>query len=120
MARPKNPQEGSWTLPGGGSSSVDEFQSVSLVDEIRSKGYGVVDVIKLDIEGFEYEVVESLLESDLRIGQILLEYHHFFPNISIKRTRQTKRFLKEKGFVCYYRQGQDHCYIHRSKLSGIL
>ena len=120
MSKPENPQEGSWTLPDGGTSLVDEFRSVSLVEEIKSKGYTAVDVIKLDIEGFEYEVIDSLLNSDVKIGQILLEYHHFFAHINVNQTKSAKKILKNKGYICYHKRGQDYCYVHSSKiLQGI-
>jgi hypothetical protein len=47
--------------------------------------YAVI-IVKLDIEGAEYEVIESLLESGAinRINELFIEWHdHFFTKSSI-------------------------------------
>ena len=48
-------------------------------------------VVKLDIEGAEYEVIESMLNSGAinRVNELYIEWHdHFFPN-------KNSHFLKE-------------------------
>lgn len=107
MSKPKDPLEGSWTINGGGGNGVDEFESVSLVKEIQRYGYQKIDVVKLDIEGFEYEVIDELLNSPLEIRQILVEFHDFFPNISILKSLKMRWLLKKKGYTCFYKHHYD-------------
>jgi FkbM family methyltransferase len=44
-----------------------------IVDEI---GAGAPDILKMDIEGFEYDVIDDILSGPLRPHQWLIEFHH--------------------------------------------
>ena len=52
-----------------------------------------IDVLKMDIEGAEYEVVDDLIASGEleRVGQLLIEFHHRFEGISIQQTGRLVR-----------------------------
>jgi hypothetical protein len=52
----------------------------SLADIMQFLGHKKIDVLKMDIEGLEYEIIESIVNSDIKIVQILIEFHdRFFP-----------------------------------------
>ena len=54
---------------------------------IREKlGHDRIDLIKMDIEGAEYEVLEGLLASPIKPAQLLVEFHHRFCGIGIEKT----------------------------------
>lgn len=67
-------------------SLVDEHDSVDVLlkefKEIANDlGHQSIDVLKMDIEGSEYAVMEGILNSGIPIKQILVETHErFFPN----------------------------------------
>lgn len=92
----------------GSLSSVggSEFDTRPISGEIRrldliasSLGHNHIDVLKMDIEGAEYEVIQSLLEmSGLRIDQILIEFHHRFSGITKVQTRKAVKQIKSLGF----------------------
>jgi hypothetical protein len=50
----------------------------SLADIMQFLGHKKIDVLKMDIEGLEYEIIESIVNSDIKIVQILIENinHH--------------------------------------------
>ena len=52
---------------------------------MRDLGHERLDVLKMDIEGAEYEVVADVLASGIDIGQLLIEFHHRFSNVGIER-----------------------------------
>ena len=54
----------------------------SIVQEMEMNGHDSIDLLKIDIEGFEYEVLQSCLEERIPIKQICVEFHDFFPEIS--------------------------------------
>ena len=55
----------------------------------------------MDIEGSEYEIIESILNTDINIDQILIEFHdQFFENRIIK-TRKAVKILKENGYEIF-------------------
>ena len=51
-------------------------------------GHDSIDLLKIDIEGFEYEVLEDCLEDRIPIKQICVEFHDFFPEISKAKTKE--------------------------------
>lgn len=57
-----------------------------------------IDVLKMDIEGSEYEVIESLISSNIFIGQILVEFHDRFFNKKIPKSYISTKLLKENGY----------------------
>jgi EAL domain-containing protein (putative c-di-GMP-specific phosphodiesterase class I) len=52
----------------------------------------------MDIEGAEYDVLETLLNSNIRVNQILVEIHErFFPN-GIQRTKSLLKAFYKAGY----------------------
>ena len=60
-----------------------------------------VDVLKMDIEGSEYAVIEQILRDGLsvRIGVILIEFHHWMSAFSRNDTRKAMANLAVAGFL---------------------
>jgi FkbM family methyltransferase len=56
------------------------------------------DVLKMDIEGAEYAVLPDVLESELRPSQILVEFHHRWPEVGARRTRDAIALLNRHGY----------------------
>lgn len=61
-------------------------------------GHPRVDLLKMDIEGAEYDVIEGLLASPLRPRQLLVEFHHRFPGIGLEATARAIGALREAGY----------------------
>ncbi len=64
-------------------------------------GHNRLDILKMDIEGAEYEVVEDLLGSDIQVSQILIEFHHRFSYIGTAKTRRAIQQLNKAGFKIF-------------------
>jgi FkbM family methyltransferase len=58
-----------------------------------------IDVLKMDIEGSEYDVLDDILSSSVPVTQILIEFHHRFPGRSLKDTKGAIEKLKTKGYL---------------------
>lgn len=70
------------------------FQSVLGIIQVKR-----IDILKLDIEGTEFAIIEDILNSDVEIKQICLEIHPlYFSN----PYEETKKFLK-KMFAANYK-----------------
>ena len=41
-------------------------------------GHQTIDLLKMDIEGAEYDVIDNLEEQEVEINQILIEFHHMY------------------------------------------
>ncbi len=61
-------------------------------------GHARLDVLKMDIEGGEYAVIDDLLATGVSIRQLLVEFHHHFPEIGLARTEQTVQALAAAGY----------------------
>ena len=61
-------------------------------------GHGRVDVLKMDVEGAEYGVIDDLLASGLRPDQLLVEFHHQLPHVGPEPTRRAVRALRTAGY----------------------
>jgi methyltransferase FkbM-like protein len=65
---------------------------------MQQVGCSEIDMLKLDVERVEYEVLDDMLKSDIKVRQLLVEYHHRFPQVGIERTNQSIAKLCANGF----------------------
>ena len=87
------------TLFNGSSSSntKEKIMIISAVDYIKSKNYSKIDLIKINIEGGEYELLNSLLEHPEIIRHIKyfqIQFHDFIPNAEEMRNEIQTRLSK--------------------------
>lgn len=58
-------------------TSLTKIECIDLSSLKKNFNLSQIDLLKIDIEGYEYELFSSLSKNDLEnINQILLEYHH--------------------------------------------
>jgi FkbM family methyltransferase len=69
---------------------------------MQELGHDRIDILKMDVEGAEYEVVEDLIRSRPPIRQLLVEFHHRFPTLGAKKTKDAIRLLKNHGFQIFW------------------
>ncbi len=61
-------------------------------------GHSTIDVLKIDIEGGEYEVLADLLAVGPYPRQLLVEFHHGEPGIPFARTQAAIGQLRRGGY----------------------
>ena len=91
-----------------------DLPCTSLAREMEMNGHDSIDLLKIDIEGFEYEVLESCLAERIPIKQICVEFHDFFPEIPKAKTRAMIRALESHGFDLIHRHRHDHTFLRRA------
>ena len=64
----------------------------------RELGHDRIDVLKIDIDGGEYEIIPDLIAAEPPVGQILLEFHHNFRTLSFRHTRDAVAALRSHGY----------------------
>ena len=82
---------------GKGEAIRERIKIISTVDYIKSKDYQTVDLIKINIEGGEYEFLTSLLEHPEltnRIKYFQIQFHDFVPDAQKMRNEIQKRLSK--------------------------
>ncbi|MDZ7803349.1 FkbM family methyltransferase [Thiohalophilus sp.] len=61
-------------------------------------GHDHIDLMKIDIEGAEYDVLENMLDHSIKPEQLLVEFHHRIPGIGPKKTAALIRRLRAAGY----------------------
>lgn len=64
-------------------------------------GHEAIDLLKMDVEGAEYDVIDDLYQSTIRPRQILVEFHDRFPGVGIKKTRNAVARLRSMGYLLF-------------------
>ena len=87
-----------------GEASVDdpiEVPAFSLSSITNKLDHDRIDLLKMDIEGAEYEVLDGLLVSDIKPTQLLVEFHHRFSGIGLKKTAELIERLGDAGYKIF-------------------
>lgn len=120
--------EVSFNLPGndehvsGSIENIDSNKSItveckSMQSILKELGVDRIDVLKMDIEGSEYKVIENLISSGIFPDQILVEYHHFFDSVSNAETKRSIDLLLSNGYELFRIDGYDYCFIRKQLLA---
>ena len=65
--------------------------------------------MKIDIEGAEYSVLESIMKSPVKIKQIAVEFHNgVLPGIPRSRTIRSLIRMFMKGYRIVHKGGSNH------------
>jgi FkbM family methyltransferase len=76
--------------------------SVKRLDTIMGElGHTHIDILKMDIEGAEYQVIKDLKNTNIRPTQILLEFHHFFNDELLQKTKNAIITMREMGYKTF-------------------
>lgn len=83
---------------GGGGRKTHILPVARLTTVLDRLGHDRIDILKMDIEGAEYEVIDDIINAPVRISQVLIEFHHRFGNIGISRTKEAISKLNKAGY----------------------
>lgn len=65
-------------------------------------GSARIDVLKMDIEGAEYDLLPAIVRCPVPIGQLLIEFHHRAGIGSLKDTVNGVEQLRSAGFQLFH------------------
>lgn len=105
------------------SHSTDTASSESIAcDSVESvmkrHGHHHVDLLKLDIEGAEYDVIRHIIERRIDVCQICVEFHHFMglPHIQRKHTIAAIFSLLRHGYLLISKDGENYTFVRKDAL----
>lgn len=99
-----NPEAGSIALSSGGAEGGSTtVRTLSLESVLRIAGADHLDLLKLDIEGAEFDLLQHTPDPVLeRIHQLTIEFHDFLPDFAGSGLFETcRRRLESLGFECF-------------------
>lgn len=82
----------------GSVAQAIEVPARSLATMCRLLGHEHIDLLKVDVEGIEYAVLDSMLATRLRPTQVLVEFHHRFRGLAPAATERMARKLVATGY----------------------
>jgi FkbM family methyltransferase len=74
----------------------------SLPTIMRELSHDRIDLLKMDIEGFEYEVLQSMIDSAVRPAQIAVEFHHRMYGYAPAATNEAVMALRQNGYHLFH------------------
>jgi FkbM family methyltransferase len=84
------------------SSRTTVFPVYRLKTIVKQLGHKIIDLLKIDIEGAEYDVIEDIVASDVHISQLAVEFHHRFAELNVSQTEESVRLLNKKGYKIFH------------------
>jgi FkbM family methyltransferase len=115
------------TVNTPGSELVVPVQTIPTI--MSQLHHDHLDVLKMDIEGGEYGVLDSMLNAGIKPAQLALELHPYLLNMSEgkpigspdgwAKTAACVERLRDEGYRVFFTsdRGREYSFIHRSALA---
>ena len=110
LSPPTDDEEGSWSAFSEKHSTL-EVPALDLETLMKQNGHSYLDLLKLDIEGAEYDVLDDLLKKKIPVRQVLVEFHHgILP--TVRRSQSVRSILKmvTRGYKLLNQEGNNHTF----------
>ena len=69
----------------------------------------------------EYEVIDTMKETGIKPAQVLVEFHHRFKGVGVKRTIAAVNKMREMGYKVFYisKTGEEISFIREDMIAKI-
>jgi FkbM family methyltransferase len=83
------------------------------------QGVTHLDGLKMDVEGFEYDIIRDIVESEIRPTQLMIEFHHRMYSIPCQRTKDAVNLLIKYGYELYYvsKSGHEYAFVDQREFA---
>jgi len=111
LAADLDPAGNSWFASNEAAEKL-EVPCTDLTDLMIRNHHDRIDLLKLDIEGSEYAVIDHLLKNRLPVRQICVEFHHrILPGIRRSETIRAMLKLIMRGYKLVDQTGANHTFV---------
>lgn len=101
---PTNPKGVSGSLVQSECVNPNDIISVkmkSFKDITKELGHTHIDLLKMDIEGSEYDVLIDIINSNVTIKQLIVEFHDRLFDLENYRSKEIVNKLKDNGYEIF-------------------
>lgn len=113
FSSPRDLNEGSYYINyENNDSSNFKFECRSLSSLTKENSHSRIDLLKIDIEGSEYSVLDDIFYNHLDVAQICVEFHHERNFLSRKLKMNYLKKLKMNGFYLFYKNRNDYSFVN--------
>lgn len=83
---------------------------------LRALGHQRIDLLKIDVEGSEFDAIPDLISSEIEVDQLLIEIHYHFRSKSMRKGLDLIEQIKTYGMRCFHvsPRGLEFSFIHCS------
>ena len=117
---PKDPNHISATMLERHETSDQAYkvEVKTLKSIMQQLGHRYLDLLKIDIEGMEYDVIEDMKSKNILPTQVLIEFHHRFKQVGVKKTVQAVENMRSMGYLVFHisKTGEEIGFILKDKL----
>lgn len=113
FAPPTNPAHVSLTVLPRDAGARIELPVRRLSSVLAELGHSSLDVLKLDIEGAEYAVLNDLLRTGPLPRQLMVEFHHGMAGVPVEATIRMMDRLRGEGYRAFHarRSGREFSFV---------
>jgi FkbM family methyltransferase len=112
---PKNIKNVSHSIFSKGEDRSITVTMKTLKSIMQSLNHTYIDLLKMDIEGAEYGVIDDMINNKIFPSQLLIEFHHRFKNIKARKTKKYIKILIKNNYQLFYvnKSGTDFGFIYK-------
>mgnify|MGYP000002799492 CR=1 FL=1 len=92
-----------WTelLPNEHSEKSITVPSLTIFSIMKKLSHQKIDLMKVDVEGAEYEIIDHLIQYNIKPKQLLIEFHHRFETKNKIMTQKAIQDLQQIGYKIF-------------------
>jgi FkbM family methyltransferase len=112
---PSNPEHVSHSMVDAAQHGDAVYWPVRRIATIMTElGHRRIDLLKMDVEGAEYAVVDDLLAGETRPSQLLVEFHHRLRGVGVHQTTRAIKRLRAAGYRLFAisETGDEYSFVH--------
>lgn len=99
----------------GLSSDSIEVELCKLKSFMGEFGHNEIDILKMDIEGSEFDVIEDILKDEILFTQLCVEVHDYYFRDGNRKLKALIRILNEYGYLIGSIKGENEITFIKAK-----
>lgn len=109
---PEKPGHVSYTRAASDSASI-KYPATTVAKLMDDHGWSELDLLKIDIEGAEFEVVDSIVRDEIKAKQLCIEFHPALAGTVDRDIRSAIAELGRSGYELVFKEFHNYTFFLR-------